>query len=253
MKGKFSWKLLDDGNVLKILDKSSFVHNETAIDKDFGHFFNFDDSTKSSNIIISYQSKKYGVALKRRSKDGTSMRMIWGGDFGAILKEFFHGWETREAYDGIEGMKLQFNLLKEKNSFKVDLIKQGSYADELIKFNQSVDDLFGKLKEPPKGRKTPESFERTIKEFNRDPAVKAWVLQESNGFCELCNDKAFLKSNNDPYLEVHHLRKLSDNGSDTISNSVAICANCHRKLHYAHNKDELLNNFYSRIQRLKKE
>jgi len=253
-KGSYSWKLLDDGKVIKILDKSSFTQNETPIDKKFGYFFNFDDNTSSSNITISHKSHTYDVALKRRAKGNTSMRMTWGSEFGEVLKGFFKGWETREAYDGIEGMKLQFTQLGEENSYKVDMIPVGSFADSAIQFDESVDNLYGTLKEVPEGQKNPESNEKTITVYKRDPEVKASVLQSAKGYCELCEDKAFLKSkNNIPYLEVHHLRKLSDNGSDTVTNAVAICANCHRKLHYANNRDELLNDLYNKVSRLVRE
>jgi len=252
-KGSYSWKLLDDGKVIKILDKSSFTQNETPIDKKFGYFFNFDDNTSSSNITISHKSHTYDAALKRR-KGSTSMRMTWGSEFGEVLKGFFKGWETREAYDGIEGMKLQFTQLGEENSYKVDMIPVGSFADSAIQFDESVDNLYGTLKEVPEGQKNPESNEKTITVYKRDPEVKASVLQSAKGYCELCEDKAFLKSkNNIPYLEVHHLRKLSDNGSDTVTNAVAICANCHRKLHYANNRDELLNDLYNKVSRLVRE
>ncbi|MBY8114030.1 HNH endonuclease [Vibrio fluvialis] len=35
-----------------------------------------------------------------------------------------------------------------------------------------------------------------------------------------------------PYLEVHHLIRLIDDGPDTPENCVAVCPNCHRELHY---------------------
>ena len=35
----------------------------------------------------------------------------------------------------------------------------------------------------------------------------------------------------EPYLEAHHVIRLADGGKDTIDNVVAICPNCHRKVH----------------------
>jgi 5-methylcytosine-specific restriction protein A len=32
-------------------------------------------------------------------------------------------------------------------------------------------------------------------------------------------------------LEVHHIQWLSNDGDDTIDNIVALCPNCHRKMH----------------------
>ena len=82
----------------------------------------------------------------------------------------------------------------------------------------------------------------------------AWVMMNSDGICESCNEPApFSKSDGDFYLEVHHLRRLADNGSDTITNAVAVCPNCHRRLHYANDRDEVLTNLYRRIGRLEEE
>ncbi|WP_244143595.1 HNH endonuclease [Burkholderia multivorans] len=37
------------------------------------------------------------------------------------------------------------------------------------------------------------------------------------------------------FFEVHHLRRLADDGSDTPTNAVAVCPNCHRRLHFSEN------------------
>jgi 5-methylcytosine-specific restriction protein A len=62
----------------------------------------------------------------------------------------------------------------------------------------------------------------------------------------------FLKSGGDPYLEVHHVIQLADNGSDQTSNAVAVCPNCHRALHLADNKDQLIEDLYRRVSRLER-
>ena len=70
--------------------------------------------------------------------------------------------------------------------------------------------------------------------FDRDPDVVAEVLLRANGICEKCRQRApFLRrSNGSPYLEVHHVVRLADGGDDTVENALAICPNCHRKVHY---------------------
>ena len=105
----------------------------------------------------------------------------------------------------------------------------------------------------PKGNKTPETLERVQKVYIRDPAVKAWVLQKSKGVCERCGENApFLINGDTPYLEVHHVIPLSLSGSDTISNCVALCPNCHRALHYSQNSEELIEVLYINIKRLQR-
>jgi len=69
--------------------------------------------------------------------------------------------------------------------------------------------------------------------FSRDPRVRAWTLQRANGHCELCKQPApFLDEFQVPYLESHHIDMLSAGGADTPENTAALCANCHRELHF---------------------
>lgn len=49
----------------------------------------------------------------------------------------------------------------------------------------------------------------------------------------------FIQKNNKPYLEAHHLKWLSKGGTDTIDNVVALCPNCHRKMHELNDKDDI--------------
>jgi 5-methylcytosine-specific restriction protein A len=72
----------------------------------------------------------------------------------------------------------------------------------------------------------------TTTSYQRSPVVKAYVLKRANGVCELCEQPApFNKKNGEPYLEVHHVKQLADGGDDAIENAVALCPNCHRRLH----------------------
>jgi len=70
--------------------------------------------------------------------------------------------------------------------------------------------------------------------FDRDPDVVAEALYRANGLCDECNKPAPFKRKHDgsPYLEVHHRKPLAEGGQDTIENAVALCPNCHRKLHH---------------------
>lgn len=81
--------------------------------------------------------------------------------------------------------------------------------------------------------------------FDRDPNIAAYVKQMANGKCQLCEENApFKDENGKPYLESHHIHWLSNGGLDIIENSIALCANCHRKMHViaAHSDVEKLKN-----------
>ncbi|MCY4088157.1 MAG: HNH endonuclease signature motif containing protein [Actinomycetia bacterium] len=69
--------------------------------------------------------------------------------------------------------------------------------------------------------------------FRRSRAVRAFVLRRARGSCEACRAKApFIDSFGKPFLETHHLRRLSDGGPDDPDWVVAVCPNCHRRAHH---------------------
>jgi 5-methylcytosine-specific restriction protein A len=123
-------------------------------------------------------------------------------------------------------------------------------------FNKEVDEYLKKpIKDEPEGKSKPRKKISTPQEvYERDPKVKAWVLQNSKGCCECCkNNSPFIASNGMPFLEVHHLKTLATGGSDKTSNTVALCPNCHRELHFGIDKEKLTLQMYNQIKRLKKE
>lgn len=70
--------------------------------------------------------------------------------------------------------------------------------------------------------------------FRRNPDVVAEVLERANGYCEKCTSPApFLRArDNTPYLEMHHKKTLAQGGEDTVENALALCPNCHRRVHF---------------------
>ena len=106
----------------------------------------------------------------------------------------------------------------------------------------------------PDGNPRPKGMQSLITQYHRDAAVKAWILRQANGRCECCKKIApFNGSDGLPFLEVHHVRQLADNGSDTLTNAVALCPNCHRELHYGENSMALILRLYETVARLVRE
>ena len=122
----------------------------------------------------------------------------------------------------------------------------------LLKLKKYQTGRSSKLK--PKGQKKPRQADSSpIKQYYRDPLVKAWVLQQSNFRCESCNEKPFQGENGYPFLELHHVKRLADGGSDTPENAVALCPNCHRACHYAKDREDKIERLYETIPRLLRE
>jgi 5-methylcytosine-specific restriction protein A len=66
---------------------------------------------------------------------------------------------------------------------------------------------------------------------DRSEFVVAYVKRAANGICGLCVGVAPFVATDGPYLECHHVKHLAHGGPDTIDNAIALCPNCHRKMH----------------------
>ena len=76
----------------------------------------------------------------------------------------------------------------------------------------------------------PSQAKRNI--YQRSNDVRIYVLTRACGKCEGCGVAApFFRSDGSPYLEPHHLRRLSDGGPDHPAHVIALCPNCHRRVH----------------------
>lgn len=79
----------------------------------------------------------------------------------------------------------------------------------------------------------PSSRSTTTTVYDRSPYVVEYCNRRANGICELCSKPAPFnkKKTGAPFLECHHIKWLSKDGKDTTDNAVALCPNCHRKMH----------------------
>lgn len=80
--------------------------------------------------------------------------------------------------------------------------------------------------------KKPQKRQATATQIVRDQWIVEYVKKAAKGICDLCKEPApFKNKKGQPYLECHHIFRLADDGKDSIENAVALCANCHRKMH----------------------
>ena len=140
---------------------------------------------------------------------------------------------------------------------EIDMFMLAPRAQKAIQVNKARESILrGKRsKDIPLGKKGPvATIQSSTTIFARDPHVKAWVLERAKGRCEGCEKHApFTGADGYPYLEVHHVRHLADRGSDTISNAVALCPNCHRRLHYSSDAQEYRERLFGKVQDLNRE
>lgn len=78
---------------------------------------------------------------------------------------------------------------------------------------------------------SPDAKRRSVAVQNRSEAIRQYALKRAAGVCESCLQAAPFHGKRGPYLEVHHLHRLSDGGPDHPDAVAAVCPNCHREIH----------------------
>ncbi|WP_433736776.1 HNH endonuclease [Pseudomonas putida] len=109
------------------------------------------------------------------------------------------------------------------------------------------------IKVKPKGIEKPVQTTSNGKSYFRDPEVRAWVRQQAEGKCEGCGEPAPFEKDGRPFLEVHHVKHLAQDGSDRPSNAVALCPNCHRRCHHSSDREAFTTSLYLKVKRLERE
>ncbi len=78
----------------------------------------------------------------------------------------------------------------------------------------------------------PKTKQVTTTVYERNEYVSEFAKRKAKGFCQLCENFApFNDSKSKPYLESHHVIWLSRGGDDSVENVIALCPNCHAKIH----------------------
>jgi 5-methylcytosine-specific restriction protein A len=71
------------------------------------------------------------------------------------------------------------------------------------------------------------------KTYARSEALKLFVRARAGGKCEGCGDDApFQTRAGAPYLEAHHTHRRSDSGPGNRATVIALCPNCHTRVHH---------------------
>lgn len=139
------------------------------------------------------------------------------------------------GFTDITNLEFCNDLIGILDEYESYLLVQALYDDNLDKVNKAR-----KLSSEEREKIIAMSSDKpdkklvTITVYNRNPVVIAEALERSNGICGKCFQKAPFTRDKDgsEYLEVHHKIPLSENGDDTLENTIALCPNCHRHAHY---------------------
>ena len=149
----------------------------------------------------------------------------------SLIDEQFNGYcKQREIEKQTERKEpLQYWVIAEVvPSF--DEIVRADEAREHEAANLSDEELQDRARNASRSPPGPRSV--TGSYYPRNGDVAAHVKRAAKGVCDLCRSSAPFKNHHDePYLECHHIKPLAEHGTDTLDNTVALCPNCHRKMH----------------------
>lgn len=197
--------------------------------------YNKGESTRYSIIPSSNKEKIHNIAEKIDMSFGT------GENYSERL---FNIWNDLNGFDIQNGLRTYPKMLEkvgievfDKSQFvKNNLINISTFNEELEeKVSKSKkSSRLDRTKRLKNSAKKPSTTEVISKQFNRNPDVIVEVLDRAKGICERCKKPApFIRAKDKtPYLEVHHIIMLANDGEDTVENAIAVCPNCHRELHF---------------------
>lgn len=99
------------------------------------------------------------------------------------------------------------------------------YKDSVI-IERTAEEIHGVVSGPGGRRRS------TLDAFIRSSGVVKSTRERAKGVCQFCKQPApFNDKKGAPYLEVHHVVWLSRGGEDSTANTVALCPNCHTRIH----------------------
>lgn len=149
--------------------------------------------------------------------------------------------ETQEDEDGISRQVWIFPLKLVENiapsPIPEDIIDKLEHRTEQYVHRLPINDL---ERRALKSKAIPGERLISSKRYERNPYVAELAKRKANGVCQLCASPApFITNQGVPFLEIHHIVPLAQGGSDTIENTVALCPNCHRKMHIINNGEDI--------------
>lgn len=138
-------------------------------------------------------------------------------------------------------------LMRKVWIFPLTLVSDGSVPEEYI--NEYVEEKKKQVKklsidqlknQAVKSSSKTSSYRHAIsKQYTRNQSIARYTKLKANGICELCENPApFSDKDGEPYLESHHVVWLERGGADSVDNTVALCPNCHKKMHIVEDEND---------------
>jgi hypothetical protein len=121
-------------------------------------------------------------------------------------------------------------ILDRAEDLESDVILQFSKETATKESDQILADLNRQYK-----NLEPKLYKRLTAQIDRPTSISKALKKKLGYTCQICGIEGFEKKSGGRYAEAHHLLELHKllPGSLITENILIVCANCHRKLHYA--------------------
>jgi len=237
-----------------------FYHSEYGKENKFWNSFGLDPNPEKSTVNreiaqINLSFSGIGICNGVFARAQEYFFLLHNGNLYGNSKTEFLNWYFQHDYTRrreittsqgkvIEGV-LVGNICDSQN-FLDDLelfIKNVRLFKKLTKNSESPDTIISELRKEiaseVSGR--PETREATISIHVRDMKIAVLAKLMSEGKCRLCGKEGPFpdRTLGQPFLETHHVKWLSRGGKDSIDNTVALCPNCHGKMHHMDNNGDV--------------
>lgn len=220
-------------------------HNKPLYDDQWdGNTFNYTGMGKSGDQSVEYKQNK---TLNESNINGVRVYLFESyvdGEYifsGEVKLSGIPFYVDEPGEDGNVRKALKFPLtrvLDEEIIYDITDIEK----NEKIKVKEVRKHTFDEIKEKAKKIENKKTVSKEVKTVyrERNQYIAEFTKERAKGICDLCGEEApFKDKSGKPYLESHHVITLADNGPDAIYNTVAICPNCHRKIHVLNNKEDM--------------
>lgn len=220
-------------------NSDSYVYKKRVFNS-FIHWYYFKESDIfAPSKFIGYENTTLENYRRGEGRHGSKTETVLEKWFNPLEPESSHFEElSKKLHKFVSSLDRK---LKQNYRIHIEKSEPIFARDEL---DEETDKIREKIRKNPdlplpSGVVRPQQREQTVIQYARNPQIRAWVLEQAGDTCELCSNKApFIKEDGTPFLEIHHIKQLSQRGPDILENTVALCPNCHRHLHYGKGRNQ---------------
>lgn len=252
----FSWIVASETTLIKILDKSAFLHRGTGIPRELCSFFmqSPQASGEATGVALELDGRLFDGRVLMDRQPIPRARLFWEADFSQVLRQAFPFHYALYAEDGdLQPIAPTISFTKTSRSGHYTLTLSHDDLD-FVDFVQGDIQLEHEDWNDPlyeEGAVT----QTTGKAYERNAVARAMALKIHGFQCRVCgfNFEERFGSLGRHFIEVHHVKPLHQAGGKTrqvnpATDLVPVCCNCHAMLHRDRSGEMTIERLRSLIQ-----